>query len=84
MRKVLYLWRISQDVRREYDTYDSAVVAAYTEEEARKTHPSGNNAEFGSQFFPTWARPDFVQVARIGRADSTLSPGVVCASFNAG
>ena len=83
MRKVLYLWLITQDVERGYDTYDSAVVAAYTEEEARKTHPSGDNAAFGSQF-PTWARPDFVQVARIGRADSTLSPGVVCASFNAG
>lgn len=83
MRKTLYLWLITQDVWRGYDTYDSAVVAACTEEEARATHPSGDNRQFG-QHFPTWARPDFVQVARIGRADSTLSPGVVCASFNAG
>jgi len=29
------LWIISQSVNRGYDTYDSAVVAAETEEEAR-------------------------------------------------
>lgn len=33
------LWRISQDVNNGWDTYDSAVVAAETEEEARNTFP---------------------------------------------
>lgn len=33
------LWLISQDSNYDYDTYDSAVVAAETEEEARKTLP---------------------------------------------
>ena len=34
------LYLISQDVNNGYDTYDSAVVAAETEQEARETHPS--------------------------------------------
>ena len=34
------LWLISQDVNNNYDTYDSAVVAAETEEEARVTFPN--------------------------------------------
>jgi hypothetical protein len=36
----LKLWRISQTVNDDYDTFDSAVVAATTEEEARITYPS--------------------------------------------
>lgn len=33
------LYLISQDVNRAYDTYDAAVVAAESEEEARRIHP---------------------------------------------
>ena len=33
------LWRISQDKNNGWDTYDSAVVAAETEEEARGIYP---------------------------------------------
>jgi hypothetical protein len=36
------LWLISQDVNRGYDTYDSAVVAAETEDEARRIHPASH------------------------------------------
>jgi hypothetical protein len=34
------LWLISQSVNRDYDTYDSSVVAAKTEADARETHPA--------------------------------------------
>lgn len=34
------LYLISQDQNSDYDTYDSAVVAANNEDEARYTHPS--------------------------------------------
>lgn len=34
------LWLISQNTNNEYDTYDSAVVAAETEEEASMVHPA--------------------------------------------
>ena len=33
------LWLISQDVNNGWDTYDSAVVAAETEDEARNIYP---------------------------------------------
>ena len=33
------LWKIWQEVNNNYDTYDSAVVVADTEEVARKIHP---------------------------------------------
>jgi hypothetical protein len=33
------LWLISQNVNDDWDTYDSAVVAAETEEEARNIYP---------------------------------------------
>ena len=35
------LWLISQDVNSGYDTYDSAVVAADTSDDARRVSPSG-------------------------------------------
>lgn len=36
----LRLWQIWQDVNTGYGTYDSAVVAAATEDDARRIHPS--------------------------------------------
>lgn len=35
-----YLWLISQSENNGYDTYDSAVVVAPTEEAAKRIHPS--------------------------------------------
>jgi hypothetical protein len=37
------LWKISQTTNHGYDTYDSAVVAAETEIEAKRTHPDGSD-----------------------------------------
>ena len=34
------LYKISQNKNKEYDTFDSAIVCAENEEEARKIHPS--------------------------------------------
>lgn len=81
------LYLVSQDRNRDYDTYDSMVVAAETEEAARLIHPSvyasdewWNNKGFVSD----WAMPDRVQVDLIGTATPETQPGVICASFNAG
>lgn len=41
------LWLISQSENNGYDTYDSAVVAAETEEEARHTYP--DNWDLGTK-----------------------------------
>ena len=36
----LFLWKISQDVNNDYDTYSNAIVVAPDEESARNIHPS--------------------------------------------
>lgn len=78
------LYRLDQDDVRGYDTYDSMVVAAETEEEARQIHPYANGWDnsFGSS---VWARrPDLVNVQLIGVAAPGIEAGIVLSSFNAG
>ena len=36
---MLFLWKLSQDVNNEYDTYDSAVVVASSPMQAAQIHP---------------------------------------------
>ena len=76
------LFHISQDVNNGYDTYSDAVVAAETEDEARKIHPSGEDVDKDYDF--TWTTPDNVQVSYLGEAAPNISKGVICASFHAG
>ncbi len=69
---------ISQDTNNDYDTYDSAVVAAKNEEMARHTQVG---------FMPncsTWVKPDKVKAELIGTAIKGTEQGVICSSFNAG
>lgn len=81
------LWLISQRANGGYDTYDSAVVAAETEEDAKATHPDGRRFDptcpRGWQgLYGTWANPSDVAAEYIGETDREA--GVICASFNAG
>lgn len=94
------LWRISQDVNNNWDTYDSAVVAAETEEDARNTYPDNNGISdtkwSGSRWM--WHLSDGrVMEANHGcwttpdnvsvkfLAENYDGPaGTICASFNAG
>lgn len=80
----MFLYLISQSEVRGYDTYDSAVVIAASEEDARNT-----------QFFFGWCGdPEKVDVTYLGvadpamvatmRSDDPVGPIKVCASFNAG
>ncbi len=46
----LFLWRLSQEVNNEYDTYDSAIVVATCQGWAREIHPAGVNSD-GERFF---------------------------------
>ncbi len=79
---VLSLWLLIQNDVRGYDTFDSCVVCATTEDEARKISPDSYDRGFGR----TWARtPDHVVAEYIGIAAKLLKAGdVICASFNAG
>lgn len=78
------LWLISQTENRDYDTYDSAIVAAETADEARTIHPEGKTSDWTGTY-RTWARsPDAVGAVYIGEAKPEQNPGVILASFNAG
>lgn len=66
----------------DYDTYDSCVVAAQSEDDARLIPPAGSAPHRGSPSWPT--HPDRLAIQLIGVADPTVESGVVLASFNAG
>lgn len=82
------LYLIYQDSRDGYDTYDSAVVCAANEDEARQIHPSGHEWSWEYEkrdIGASWAAtPDDVKVKLIGLAADGVEPGRVLASFNAG
>jgi hypothetical protein len=79
---VVKLWKISwPDYVMPYwgDRYDSAVVTAETEAEARAVHPS----QYAGWQSITWAAtPDLVVAEEIGTTGLPAGK-VVCASFNA-
>jgi hypothetical protein len=72
------IYRIWQDYVTGYDTFDSAVVVAESEEEARQINPVGYPDSSG------WCDPKYVQVELIGVAVEGMVKGIVVASFNAG
>lgn len=76
------LYKISQSDNNGYDTYDSAIVVASSEEEAKSIHPGGR--EEWDYRYKTWANsPVSVAVEYIGEAKEGLT-GIICSSFNAG
>lgn len=69
----------------DYDTYDSAIVCAESEEEAVKIHPNGDFFDTGWRWREEWVEnPSLVKCRKIGVADKSIEKGVVLASFNAG
>lgn len=76
------LWRISQTQNVGYDTYDSAVVAAELEGDARKINPDGN--EWGRPYGAWAASPEQVKVELLGDAVPGTKAGIILASFHAG
>lgn len=78
------LWLISQNVNNNYDAYDSAVVAAETEIDAKHIHPDGGNFQFSKRTWCWVEHPNQISVKYLGEADASIGRGVVCASFNAG
>jgi len=81
----MFLYRISQDVNNGYDTYDSAIVCAESEDEAQMILPGGYDDWDGKNgYSSTWCVVKDVQVEIIGIAANNLPKGVVIASYNAG
>ena len=75
-KTTMKLYFVSQIENNDYDTYDSFLVVAASQEEARNTHP-GNASAWASS-------PDKVEVRYMGEAAPGMKAGIVCASFNAG
>ena len=82
------LWLLTQNVNTGYDTYDSAVVCADTEEDARQITPDWKwiSGKLGDSRYTAWAfKPEEVMAKYIGEADPSVTVGeVVISSFNAG
>ena len=84
MKMKLYI--ISQEVNTGYDTYDSAVVAAESEEDAKTIHPGGETEpvrEIDRHFYE-WCGLAHVKVELIGVAVKGTKRGVIVASYKAG
>jgi len=84
-----FLYRISQKVNNGYDTYDSAVVVATSEDDARTIHPHAyenivNDKKYWSNDWVEYNDRHEIKVEYIGVADSEQLRGVILASFNAG
>lgn len=87
------IYLVSQNVNNDYDTYDSFVCIASSENEARQTHPHKSAVWNGSYWVHSmwgsewdiweWCLPSQVEVEYIGESKEEL-PRVILASFNAG
>jgi len=71
------------DYNGEQDEYDSMVVAAYHEEDARGTHPHGDRdiKDWGGEWVPFEDRHTLLKVEFLGT--TTKERGVILTSFNA-
>lgn len=76
------LYRISQKRNNDWDTYDSAVVCAESEADARMVHPNGE--EWDGAATGDWVAAADVTVDFVGIAREGIARSVICASFNAG
>lgn len=96
MNNLLNLYLLSQKEVDGYDTYDSCVVAAYSQEEAAKIYPHKDYYEEciwveGLEEYDLWGQkvwassPENVDCILIGTAADNIEPNtVICSSFNAG
>lgn len=73
------LYKISQTINGGYDTFDAAIVAAESENEARDIHPNGE----GYETLYGWCSPEYVKVELLCE-NYRGSAGVILASYNAG
>lgn len=84
------IYRISQAVNNNYDTYDSAIVVAPDDKVAQRMSPGGDGEPMTRKEWAyrhnCWASsPSEVTVKYVGVADAQYDkPAVLLASFNAG
>lgn len=86
------LWKITplHPMRKQYDVYDAAIVAAVDELSAKTIHPHSASLLEGEDPNQLWdlrnwvSMPAMVEAEYIGRAAMGVDQGVILASFIAG
>ncbi len=78
------IYLLSQDDNNNYDTYDSIIVCAESEEDARTITPYGGPF-VENERCSSWAKKSSaISCEEIGEANDKQIRGVIIASFNAG
>jgi hypothetical protein len=94
------IYKVTQEANDDYDTYDSFICAAESEEEARAMHPSGRVRydynlgywvdRYGERsdsrsYLYDWT-PDLgdIDVEYLGEGYPGIKKGIILASYNAG
>ena len=79
------LYLLSQNDNTRYDTYDSCVVCAENEEDAKTIAPDGSVYSIPIRTYPDWASSkETILCEEIGEANKSQIRGVIIASYNAG
>ena len=92
------IYKLSQDTNNGYDTYDSAIVVADNEEDAKMIAPDEHHimldnhkwfhkygtGDLVSSDYDEWADYKDIKVELIGVADDRTEKGLILGSFNAG
>lgn len=80
------IYYLHQNTWNDYDTYDSAVVIAETEEQAKRMHPHGGDiSQEEANRYKDWpSDPEEITCKFLGVAEGISESYVVCASYNAG
>ena len=76
------LYLLSTNVNDRPRAFSRAVVAAETQEEARRTHPDGSSTVLQEEdYFGTWVSLQRVQAEYLGEARPGVQAGVILASY---
>ena len=79
------LYIISTNANDRFNAFSRAVVAAETEEDARKIHPDGRTVVADREdYLGAWVPLSQVEVDYLGDAKPDTKPGVILASYISG
>lgn len=78
------LYLLAQTDNHGYDTYDSCVVCAESEEDAKTIHPDGDIFKEDYRWGGWAMKAESITCNEIGEANDDQERGVIVASFNAG
>jgi hypothetical protein len=78
------LYLLTQNDNNDYDTYDSVLVCAKDEADARTIPPNGDVFEENQQWSGWAIKASSIDCEEIGKANNKQERGVIISSYNAG